>query len=339
MTRLVIYAGTHATDWDAARQQLVSWRDALEPLGIRLNSGDDAEGWTSVARELVSGKPARAVLEAAHSAVQDGVNALVVGSDQLEDPLRDPAVVADLTTLAADLAMPLTVVVVLRDQVGYLNELYCDRVSTLQMARDFGTFAAAPQPLDRFDYAAALSPVLEAGGATLTAIPHSSRRDGLQALEILRAAGAAPEAVDALPPGPGRRTLPGPVLMAASRLLFKRAWRLGLVKTLPRGRLMGAARSLREHAAGESWDTVEFWGWTSEARDEAVRRYQPGNDALASRLWGRSWGEDWADGTYAEADLASCPPDVVVDILGTVDTLVKDLQKAKGAAAPGAAAD
>ncbi len=38
--------------------------------------------------------------------------------------------------------MPLTVVVVLRDQLGCLNELYCDRVVHLQTARTFSSFVA-----------------------------------------------------------------------------------------------------------------------------------------------------------------------------------------------------
>lgn len=339
MTRLVVVAGTHATDWEATRQQLVSWRPELEAQGVRLSPGDDADAWTSVARELTSGKPARDVVAAVRALTEQGADALLIGSDQLEDPLRDPVTLGHLNAQAVDLDMPLTVVVVLRDQVGYLNELYCDRVTALQTARSFDAFTAAPQPVERFDYATALQPLIRSTGATLVAVPYSQLVDGKQGRAIARAAGLAAAAAGALPAGSRRTSLPGPVVIAAHRLLYKRAWRLGLVKTLPRPRLMGAARALRQHSLEQGWDSTEFWGWTPATREQAAARYQAGNDEVATQLWDRLWGDDWASGTYAEADLAACAPDMVVDVLGFVDSLVRDLQKTKGAAPAGATDD
>ncbi len=339
MTRLVVHAGTHATDWEAARQQLVTWRAALADAGVRLSPGDDADSWAATARDLASGEPPQELVKEAQAAVHDGATALVLGSEQLEDQLRDEAALRHLAEFAAGLGMALTVTIALRDQLGYLNELYCDRVTHLQMARDFQTFVSAPQPAERFDYATALDLVTRAADIEVAAVPYAEMSDGSQARDLLGSAGLWRADLDGLPPGPTREYLPGPVLIAAMRLLFKRIWRLGMFKTLSRGRLLHAARILRDHAHEHNWDTVPFWGWTETAREAAVLRYRADNDAVAGTLWGKPWPAAWESGTYVDVDLAASDPALVVDLLVTVDNLVKDLQKAKGAVTTGAAAD
>ena len=51
-----------------------------------------------------------------------------------------------------------------------------------------------------------------------------------------------------------------------------------------------------------------------------------GNDRLAQAVWGRDWGDDWEQHGHTETDLASSDPRLVVDILTSVDELVKQLQ-------------
>jgi len=335
-TRLVVHMGTHATDWQVTQQQLVSWRRPLERLGVRLCPGDDAESWVKAARDIISPKPSQELVEAATAAVRDEAAAFLVSSEQLEDPLRDAAAVRRLKELADDLDMGLTVMIVVRDQVGYLNELYCDRITHLQMARDFSTFVSAPQPAERFDYASAFHLVTGDSDINVVAVPYTALADGAQGRDVVLAAGLSRDQVDALPAGPTRAALPGPVLIAALRLLFKRVWRLGMPKTLPRQRLVAAARILAQRAEDHSWDSVPFWGWTGAARQEAVLRYRPGNDALAMALWDRPWDDMWESGSHVDVDLAAGRPTQTVDVLDTVDSIVKDLQKAKGAVTTGA---
>lgn len=331
MTRLIVHIGSHATDWDVVRQQLVSSREPLRHLGIHLVPGSDARSWAAAGRGLTTGKPPRELREAAAAAASDKAVALLVSSEQLEDSLREPGAVGSLTTFAAEVAMPVTVVIVLRDQVGYLNELYCERVTSLHMARDFATFVSAPQPAERFDYAHAFEPVTAAAGIEVAAVYYADVVDGAQAGAVLQAARLPQSALEALETTVTRRQLPGPVLIAATRLLFKRMWRLGMFKSLPRGRLLATARGLRDHALERGWDPQPFWGWSEAARDEAIRRYRPGNDVLAAAVHGGHWSGGWATGSHLDVDLAACAPALVVDVLNTVNALMSDLHKAKGA--------
>ena len=147
MTRLVIHAGTHATGWAAVQRQLVSWRAPLEEIGVYLHPRDDLA--ELVGRRLPTsphGTEPSALVTAADRAEFDDAEVLLLSSERLEDSLRDPERLAQLSSFADELGMPLTVLVVVRDQLGYLNHLYCERISHLQMARDFPTFSADPSP-------------------------------------------------------------------------------------------------------------------------------------------------------------------------------------------------
>ncbi len=128
-------------------------------------------------------------------------------------------------------------------------------------------------------------------------------------------------------------TLPGPVLVAAKRLLFKRLWRLGLITNLQRPQLMQAGRALAVHALDRRWDTHPFWGWDAAGREAAMARFGPGNDVFAEAAWGSPWGDDWETGEFEDVDLPARDPAQVVDILGAVEAVVHDLQAAKAAVA------
>jgi hypothetical protein len=334
VTRLVVHVGTHTTDWAPIQQQLVSWRDQLERLGVYLHPEDTTAAWTASCLDLAGGATPEALDRQAGTALQAGAEVLLLGAERLEDTVRDPAQLDNLTGFARRHGMPLTVVAVIRDQLGYLNQLYCDRVMALQMARDFDTFVSDPQPAERFAYDAAYGRLISNPDVEFVAVPYASLTDQRQARSLLEAAGISAKRTARLPPAQGRNPLPGPVLVAATRLLFKRMWRMGMIKGLPRARLLSAADELRRNAVEEDWDEGTFWGWGERVRAEAIARYLPGNDAFAQAMWGRMWGDVWANGTYVDVDLAASPPPLVVDILRTADALVKDLQRIKTAEAP-----
>jgi hypothetical protein len=331
MTRLVVHAGTHATDWAAIQHQLVSWRQPLDRLGVRLHPADDAEAWLSGVYDVVDPTVSPPLADACRAAVDAGANLVLLSSENLEDSLRDPAQLANLAAFARDLEMALTVVVVVRDQLGYLNELYCDRITHLQMARDFPSFSADPSPGERFDYGAAYGPLIEAPDIDFIAVPYVELRPGAQAKPLLAASGLTVEDVTALPERGGSQTLPGPVVVAATRLLFKRLWRLGLLTSLPSPRLIHAAEALSEHGEEHAWDHGPHWGWDLSAREAAIAHYAPGNDVLARAVWGRPWGDAWESGEYVDVDLPARNPGLVVDVMATVDRIVKSLQAAKAA--------
>lgn len=328
MTRLVVHAGTHATGWSATQQQLVSWRPALESLGVHLHAFDEPEAWLADTLQLATGAPPPSVIDAVDRAVAEHAEVLLLSSERLEDPLRDPARVATLVAFASERSMPLTVLVVVRDQLGYLNHLYGERVGHLQMARDFPSFAADPSPAGRFDYPEALGALMAAPEVDLLALPYADLPPGAEGKSLVTALGVAPQDLAGLPDGPPRPAGPGPVLLAATRLLFKRLWRLGLVTKLPRPKLVQSARALAAHAGQRGWDAEAFWGWDDRARAAAIARYGPGNDAFAQAVWGRPWG-DWETHEPVDIDLPSCDPRLVVDVLSSVDAIVSGLQSVK----------
>jgi hypothetical protein len=165
----------------------------------------------------------------------------------------------------------------------------------------------------------------------VTAARYSSLVDGEQARAVLAAAGVDVAALPRQEPAVRRRPLPGPYTVAATRLLFKRLWRLGMFNNLPRRQLLDAAAALRSRADEGAWDEGPFWGWSEQLRAEAIERFRPGNDVFARAVWGEPWGDDWADGDVVDVDLASSQPALVVDVLQSVDALVKEQQTRKAA--------
>jgi hypothetical protein len=337
VTRLVVHAGTHATGWLDIQRQLVSWRPALQQVGVWLHPLDDHAAWAADAAELAESAAPESVVTAATSAIAAGATMLLLSAERLEDAMRDRAQVANIETFARDYGMRLTVEVVIRDQPGYLNALYCDRVTHLQSARDFSSFIIDPQPEERFDYQTAFDAVLGVPDIEFVAVPYASLPEGAPARALLEAVGVPGSDLEGLPAAESRPDLPGPFAIAASRLLFKRMWRMGMFKNLPRPLLLDAATELRRHAEEQEWDEGPFWGWTERARKAAIKRYRAGNDAFAKAAWGRPWGDDWENGTHVDVDLAASPPGLVVDLLQSVDRIVTELQQAKLAIAAEAA--
>lgn len=332
MVRLAVHGGTHATDWPMTRRQLTAWREPLARCGVRLHPVDQPEPWQADALRLLDGKPSAVLIETVERASREEAAIVLLSAERLEDALRDGEKISNLMGFAHERALSVGVVLVLRDQLGYLNQLYCERVSHLQMARDFESFVADPSPAGRFDYATAFSALLRTADLDVQGVRYDETDPAAAAGAVLVAAGVPAKDVAALaPPRPvPRPTLPGPVLVAAHRLLFKRLWRLGLHGALPRRRLAAAATALRDQAAAGAWDSTTFWGWDPASRAAAITSYTPGNDQVAEALWGERWGDNWAAGTYEPPDLASVQPSVVVDVLDTIDAIVAPLQAEKG---------
>jgi len=325
MTRLVIHAGPRNTSWSDVQRQLVAWRQPLHQAGVVLHPDDRPESWLTDAAELARGVQTTALVTTVDAAVSAGASIVLLSAESVGDALRDPDQVANLVAFAKQFAMPLTVVAVVRDQLGRLNEVYCERVALLQMARTFPSFAADPSPPQRYDYSTAFDAVITDPEVDLVAVPYSDLDAGTEAKPVLRAGGVDPASISELPDTPPLLRPPGPVQVAAARLMFKRLWRLGIIKRAPRSSILEAAAALEEHSVTAGWDRAPYWGWDPASRAEAIGRYRPGNDKLARSVWGREWGDDWPDFDFVETDLASLDPRLVVDVLTTIDQLVKDV--------------
>lgn len=335
MTRLVVLSVAATAGWAGVQRQLVAWREPLERAGVRLDPSDVPDGWATKTATLVTAAPAEAVTQLARRAVADGVDMLLLGSSRLQDSWSDPDAVASLLHTATELTMQPTVLSVIRDQLGVLNALYSERVMGLHMARDFAAFAANPNPVARFDYGAAYAALVAAADADFVAVPYSSPANG-QVRSILDALAVEVDGLSAPVASLDEDALPGPVVIAATRLLFKRMWRLGIFNgSLSRKTKVSTLQRLRAHARERSWDETTYCGWSAGLRADAIATYQAGNDALAHAVWDRAWGDAWESAPYTEVDLASQSPTVVVDVLVTVDRLVRELQDAKVAAVEG----
>jgi hypothetical protein len=282
---------------------------------------------------VAAGTEPSALVTAADRAEFDDAEVLLLSSERLEDSLRNPQRLAQLSSFAEELGMPLTVLVVVRDQLGYLNHLYCERISHLQMARDFASFSADPTPRERFDYRTAFERPIAAPDIDFVAVAYADLRPGAEAKALLAAVGIDDEDTAGLPEAGPREPLPGPLLVAAERLLFKRLWRLGLITSLRRPQLIQAGHRLAVHAREQRWDSQAFWGWDEASREAAIARFGPGNDVFAEAAWKRPWGDHWENGDFDDVDLPSRDPARVVDVLLAVDAIVQDLQAAKASVA------
>jgi hypothetical protein len=328
MTRLVVYAGTHTTGWADVYRRFSDWAGVLADSRVLVAGASLAGGGTVTWRRFVDSEDDGTLLTACREAVRRGADILLTGSEELEDPLRDAAHVAQLEQLARDAGMELSVVMTVRDQIGYLDALYAERVLQLATPKDFESFVSDPQPAARFDYAQAFAALIGGPDTTFVAVPYRSDA-GQQALDVLRAVGVGDSTLDGLdasPTDPDQAAPIGPYTLAALRVLAKRFRRNGLMQRLAHRRLVAAGRQLADEASLAGWDQQPFWGWSPTARTAAIARYQPGNDAFAHEVWGRPWGDDWSDGAQTAVDLASSDPALVVALLTAVDETLQELR-------------
>lgn len=190
------------------------------------------------------------------------------------------------------------VVVAVREQLDHLNALYCRAVLALDTFAGFDSFVIERVGTGRHDLAEELGPLLDAPGTDVVAVPFSRLGD------------------DAAPVGP--------VLITATRLLHKRMTRLQLADDADDA-IADAAHRLRQRAVTRDWDTQSYWGWSPDLATEAVTRFQPGNAELAQRVWGTDWPDPPARREPTRPDLAGRPPEIVHDVLVTIQECVDTL--------------
>lgn len=347
MSRLVVFAGTHAAGWPEVHRLLEDTAPALTAARLVVSGAAVRGAGTNNWRRFADSEDDGSIAAACREALSSGADTFLTGSEELEDPMRDPAQVAHLAALAAEVDMELTVLLIVRDQLDYLNALYCERVVQLATAKDFDAFVADPQPSERFDYENAFRALVASPSVRLLALPYladpqDQGRAVLSALDLAvesaadTAAGAAgpdetgpttqtPTTIQTAPTS--RASTPGPYTIAALRLLHKRFRRNGFMHRLGHRRLVGTAQQLLDDARLGGWDDRPFWGWSPATRAEAIERFEPGNDAFAQAVWARPWGDDWTDGRHTDVDLASSDPETVVALLSAVDQYVTELRE------------
>lgn len=345
MTRLVIHAGAEFADAGAVHRDLVSHRSELAAAGVVLPSRDDVPSWQQTAqgfftlarsplaldllkrtRESDGGDLPGGSRGSGSSAGSDASagSVAVISSDTFADALTSPDACARLVETAAAHDVDVTIVVVVRETIGYLNSLYCRRILNLDTARSFEKFASLATPAHRFDYVASFGSIADTEGLELVAIAYPDLLAKGAGRAVLEAAGVSPAGTDglSLPTAHGPH-LPGPVLIAATRLLNRRLRQLLVFEEEGRPRMRALVEQLSTHATSAGWDSTEFWGWDVPLRRAAAEEHAASNEMFAEFVWGTAWPEPYSVGPPVRADLAGLLPSQLRDVFDTVDRLVR----------------
>lgn len=320
MKRLVVHAGGRHTGWGPTQRQLVQWRATLSRADVLLPPDDAPATWHRLTRAAL-GVGDTAELEQLLSAAGPDETVLL-GSDEVEDLLQDPARVAGLAALARRFDGEAVVVLVMHDQLEQVNRSYCQRVLDLRTAVSFEEFAREAAEDGRFDPHRRCAALLAAEGVTLAAVPWTGVDPARPAVAVLAAAGKT--VPDDLPAAERREAAPGPTLVAATRLLHKRLWRHGAFQQHDRPTLVRLARRLREAAEERAWDEAEFWGWTRALHRELGGQLVEADRAFAEQLWGTPWPEDGRRRRHRSASLTASAPPLVADVVDTIQALVAE---------------
>jgi len=318
MTRLIVHAGTEFVDGGTVLADLVRHRETLRAGGVLIPHRSDLAAWRELSAGLLRAAPATMALLT--EARETGADALLLGSDLLADALTSPDAAARLAALAREEDLDIQIIVVVREQVGYINQLYCHRVLSMETSRNLAQFAAQAVPAHRFDYVASFGAIADTAGLTLKAVPFSdlvSRGAGRCVVEAAGLdAGLAEQVAETRLAVP---RLPGPVLIEAVRLLHKRFRWLNAFAEEGKSRLRDLTGQLALAAAEAEWDTTEYWGWSPQQAQAVQEEYAEGNDGFAQFVWGTSWPEEWGTGQQERIDLADLPPKVLRQVITTVE--------------------
>lgn len=329
MTTLVLHAGAEHADGGAVHQQLVTWRSELAGMDVWLPPGQTPVEWRETGLSLLRGAagPTNAGRAWLQEALAADARALLLSSDALSDALTSPEEAAGLADMARELGLDVRVVVVVREQIGYINSLYCKRVLAMETARSFTEFATTSVPAHRFDYVASFGAVADTDGVDLVAVPYPRLVSAGAGRVVLEAAGLK-DCADVLPVDTvSPAALPGPVLIAATRLLHKRLRRMGMFHEHGKARLRNLVDRLGQRAVDVGWESTAYWGWDVALRRGVEEEYAATNDLFAEFVWGTPWEEPFSTGRTQRFDLADLEPPILHDVLRMVDGLVEGLSK------------
>jgi hypothetical protein len=320
VTRLILHAGTEFVGAGMVREDLIGHRQTLRAAGVLIPHRDDAPAW----RELASGVLRRTPTSMAllNQARETGAEALLLSSDLLSDALVSPDAAAGLATLAAEEDLEVRIVAIVREQVGYINQLYCHRVMSMETSRNLAQFAAQAVPAHRFDYVASFGAVADTEGLELAAVSYPDLLTLGAGRAVMEAAGLDPAVAEEVGSSKSEPPpLPGPVLIEAARLLHKRFRWLNAFVEEGKPRLRELTAQLAAVAVEAGWDSTEYWGWTSQHRLAVEEEYAESNAVFAEFVWGTRWPEPWSDGKRERIDLADLSPALLREVLTTVEEL------------------
>ncbi len=285
---LVPMTARHKLSPIAVRHHLLAW--SFDPDG---DHPYDAAVWDTLRAEI-DAAPADTVLLS--SALLAGVAADERTGPLLHDRLRS-------------LSDNVTVALVVREQLGLLNSLYCQGVRFLELTCDFDTYLRDSPDLTICSPAEAFRPWYDGSDVEFLAMPADPADDSDQLGALLSLCRIDVPADGLVPYESSERQELGAVGVEATRLLG----------TYLRGRFPDfrpgepAARRLRRKAATAAerlgWCTDDFWGWRPQQAADAADRFAASSQQFARQVWHGDWSvEAPVDRERNVADLVELDP-------------------------------
>lgn len=335
MTQLVIHTGMPLTGADLVRDQLVACREPLERAGVVLVARDGSKAWDRAVRDVLGGEVPRPLIRLSRRKQQEQSHTVLLSSESAARALVSMSNVTALRAFGRDHGLSTKVVLVVREQLQLINEMYCNQVMRLETSASFASFVGETVASAGLELGDQFTALQDSPGIDVFAVPYSRFDGHVAAGVVLAAAGLSEEpaltstmATATRGSASGSTALPGPVLVTALRLLHKRLTRLGVIRRRPTDQLLAAATVMRERARAEAWDDATFWGWSEELATSAQQHYRPGNEVFAARAWGTVWPDAAPARQQTRLDLPSEPPSRVSDVITMIHRVVDELTAA-----------
>ena len=155
MTCLVVHAGARATGWSAVQRRLVAARKDLAAVGVQMEPDDVVAAWHRSARAMqtTDDDPEPTLTRLMNETNAAGRDTLLLSSPLFLSALSSSSWTDRLARVAGKLGFDrIVVVVVVREQIGALNQIYCERVLALETAAPFSSFVGQARIRDSVDY-------------------------------------------------------------------------------------------------------------------------------------------------------------------------------------------
>jgi hypothetical protein len=329
MTQLVLHTGTPMTYVPEIQAALVGWREPLSKAGVIVAGQDSTDTWDQAVEKLLSGAPPPPLRKLIRQSVRFGARTVLLSSEAGFRPLRKGRNIEQVTDFAAANELTVRMVVAVREQLDLFNALYCRQVMALETSADFETFVSRAVNSGSYHYAEVFRALLDAENIEVAAVPYSRLSGADPGQVILRESGVEEDVLQGLPTATAgddagqAANSPGPVLLAATRLLHKRLIRLGLARDRRPMVFNRAVGLLRANARVNGWDHDEFWGWSAELAASTAESFRHSNAEFAAGAWRSDWPDPPPSRPQTKADLASRSPGVVADVMDSVQRAVE----------------
>jgi hypothetical protein len=228
--------------------------------------------------------------EELEQAIEDGKpHYIVLSSEVFSIPFAGRAENDPLIKLLLRRGCSISVVAMIRPQVGLLHSSYMEGVMSFFNYVKFREYMTIAVKLPFFKYSSRLSPWTSSQKISFVAVPYSKVLKHHKLTETILKAGGIPEKIiDAAHFSKTERINqnPGAMTIGACRYFIPHLHQLQFDPL--RDKLKAF---VFEEAERRGWTDVPYQGYTKPDVDYVRKRFQQGNSEFAQRYWGRKWSE------------------------------------------------